>query len=135
MMWLLEIMNITYNMEFIIFKNSKCYLQRHFETYPIISNITTHCLKTHYKYLRKPKIFANNKSPWGMKTHGNMYCWCPFCRMNTAQPKGTSPHEQAQSKKTPTRGRGLKIDNQLLFILDQSTAEGLHKRTKSLWMD
>ena len=80
------------------FQNSKCCLQRHFETYLIILNITTHCPKTHYKYLWKPKIFTNNKSSWGMKTHGNMCCWCPFCRMNTTQPKGTSPHEQAQSK-------------------------------------
>ena len=102
-MRLLEIMNITYDMEFIIFKNSKCYLQRHFETYPIISNITTHCLNTHYKYLWKSKIFANNKSPWGMKTHDNKYCWCPFCRMNTTQPKGTNPHEQAQSKKNSNK--------------------------------
>ena len=44
--------------------HSKCYLQRHFETYPIISNITTHCPKTHYKYLWKTEIFTNNKSPW-----------------------------------------------------------------------
>ena len=135
MMWLLEITTLLIIWNSSFFKNSKCYLQRHFKTYPIISNITTHCLKTHYKYLWKPKIFATNKSPWGMKTHGNKYCWCPFCRMNTTQPKGTSPHEQAQSKKTLARGRGLKIDNQLLFILGQSIAKGLHKRTKSLWMD
>ena len=55
MMWLLEIINITYDMEFIIFKNSKCYLQKHFEAYAIILNITTYCPKTHYKYPWKPK--------------------------------------------------------------------------------
>ena len=135
MMWLLKIINITYDMEFIIFKNSKCCLQRHFETYLIISNITTHCPKTHYKYLWKPKIFTNNKSSWGMKTHGNMCCWCPFCRMNTTQPKGTSPHEQAQSKELQQEAGGWKIDNQPLFILDQGTSGGLYKRTKSLRMN
>ena len=42
-------------LEFIIFKNSKCYLQKHFEAYAIILNITTHCPKTHHKYPWKPK--------------------------------------------------------------------------------
>ena len=70
--------NITYDMEFIISKNSKYYLQKHFDA--IILYITNHCLKIHYKYLSKSKISINNKSSRGMKTHGNMCHWCPFCR-------------------------------------------------------
>ena len=36
--------------------HSKCYLQKCFETYPIVSNITTNCPKAHCKYLwRNPK--------------------------------------------------------------------------------
>ena len=31
--------------------HSKYYLQRYFETCPIVSNITTNCLKAHCKYL------------------------------------------------------------------------------------
>ena len=37
--------------------HSKCYLQRYFETYHIVSNITTHCPKAYCKYLWKPKKY------------------------------------------------------------------------------
>ena len=53
-MRLLEIMNIIYDMEFII---SKCYLQRYFKTCPIVSNITTNCPKAHCKYLWKTQKY------------------------------------------------------------------------------
>ena len=44
-------------------------LQKYFEACPIVSNITTNCLKAHCKYLwKEPKVFTN-KSPWGMKAH------------------------------------------------------------------
>ena len=71
---------------------SKYYLQKYFETCPIVSNITTNCLKAHCKYLWKTQKIFTNKSPWGMKTHGNM-CTQP------------SPWEQAQAKNTSRRQR------------------------------
>ena len=37
--------------------HSKCYLQKYFETYPIISNITNNCLKAHCKYLWKTQKY------------------------------------------------------------------------------
>ena len=64
MMRLLETTSIIYNMEFTV--ND---LQKYFEACPIVSNITTNCLKAHRKYLwKEPKVFTN-KSPWGMKAH------------------------------------------------------------------
>ena len=48
-------------------QHSKCYLQRHFETYPIISNVTTHCPKAHYKCLWKPKYLLIIKVDEGWK--------------------------------------------------------------------
>ena len=65
---------------------SKYYLQKYFEICPIVSNITTNCPKAHYKYLWKTQKIFTNKSPWGMKTHGNM-CTQP------------NPCEQSPSKK------------------------------------
>ena len=41
-------------MEFII---SKSYLQRYFKNCPIVSNITTNCLKAHCKYLWKTQKY------------------------------------------------------------------------------
>ena len=71
---------------------SKYYLQKYFETCPIVSKITTNCPKAHCKYLWKTQKIFTNKSPWGMKTHGNM-CTQP------------SPCEQAQAKNTSKRQR------------------------------
>ena len=48
-------------------QHSKCYLQRHFETYAIISNVTTHCPKAHYKCLWKPKYLLIIKVHEGWK--------------------------------------------------------------------
>ena len=95
MMRLLETINIIYNMEFIIVKviyKGILKLVLLFQTLQLIAQGPLQVS------MKTPKIFTN-KSPWGMKTHGNMCCWCPFCRMHTTQPKGTSPCEQAQSKK------------------------------------
>ena len=63
--------------------------------------------------MKNPKIFTN-KSPWGMKAHGNMYI----------QP---SPCEQAQAK-TLVGGKG----EQVLFILNQKEQLGTHVREPSL---
>ena len=56
MMRLLETTSIIYNMEFTV-KD----LQKHFEACPIVSNITTNCLKTHCKYLWKNPKYSLTK--------------------------------------------------------------------------
>ena len=110
-----------------------------------------HYPKIHYRYLSKPKlywIFTNNKSPWGMKTHGNVCYRCPFCRS-----KCVIKGEQAQVKKGhkhgPTKGSVNKSNPKIpakaedwtrqpasfLFILDQGPAGDLHNITKSLRMN
>ena len=93
--------------------HSKCYLQKCFETCPIVSNITTNCPKAHCKYLwRNPKKNFTNKSPWGIKTHGNMRTQL-------------SPCEQ----ETPAEGKG----EQPLFSPNQKKQLGTHTREPSLW--
>ena len=74
---------------------------------------------------------------------------CHFCRskyaikggqaqvkkgMNIAQPKGSSPHEQARSKELQQRQRTRQTVS-ILFIPNQGPTEGLYKRTKSLRMN
>ena len=74
---------------------------------------------------------------------------CHFCRskyaikagqaqvkkgMNTAQPKGSSPHKQARSKELQQRQRTRQRVS-ILFIPDQGPAGGLYKRTKYLRMN
>ena len=67
--------------------------------------------------MKNPKIFTN-KSPWGMKVHGNM-CTQP------------SPCEQAQAKNTSRRQR--RVGKQPLFIPNQKKQLGTHTRERSLW--
>ena len=120
---LLKTMNIICNMEFII--DSAIY--KSIETCPIILNNTTNCQKAYCKYLwKKPKLFTN-KSPWGIKTHGKHVLWL-FCRMHTTWPKRTSPIQ-----KTSTKGKGLRVDNQPLFITNQKEKLETHTREPSLW--
>ena len=64
--------------------HSKCYLQRYFETCPIVSNITTNCPKAHCKYLRKTQKIFTNKSPWQ--------------HMHTTQPMWASPSKKHQQE-------------------------------------
>ena len=134
MMWLLEIINITYHMKFIIFKNSKCYLQKHFETFAIILNITTHC----------PNIHENPKYLLIIRVHEG---WNPMAtcviainlvgsNMGWTQPSPKGPAHM--SKPDPKNSnRRLRIENKqpTLFIFDQGPVGGLYKRTKSLRMN
>ena len=94
---------------------SKYYLQKYFETCPIISNITTNCLKAHCKYLWKTQKYLL------IKVHEE---WKPMviCAHNPA-------HEIKPKQKTPARGKG----EQSLFIPNQKEQLGTHTREPSLW--
>ena len=109
MMWLLETMK--HYLQYKIY-HSKYYLQRYFETCPIVSNITTNCPKAYCKYLWK------NQKYLLIKVHGNM-CTQP------------SPCEQAQAKNTSRRQR--RVGKQPLFIPNQKKQLGTHTRERSLW--
>ena len=67
--------------------------------------------------MKNPKIFTN-KSPWGMKAHGNM-CTQPI------------PCEQAQAKNISRRQR--RVGKQPLFIRNQKEQLGTYTREPSLW--
>ena len=99
-------------------QHSKCYLQRHFETYPIISNVTTHCPKAHYKCLWKPKYLLIIKVHEGWKPMATCVVNVHFVGWTQPSPMGPA-HMSKPVQRTSTRSRGLKMDNQPLFILDQ----------------
>ena len=130
MMRLLETTSIIYNMEFTV--ND---LQKHFEACPIVSNITTNCPKAHCKYLWKELKVFTNKIPWGMKAHGKHVLLMPILLDEHGLAQTNQPMYASPTQKALVRGKGLRVDNQPLFILDQETTKNPHKRTKPLRMN
>ena len=94
---------------------SKYYLQKYFETCPIVLNITTNCPKAHCKYLWKTQKYLL------IKVHEE---WKPMaiCAHNPA-------HESKPKQKTPARGKG----EHPLFIPNQKEQLGTYTREPSLW--
>ena len=73
---------------------SKCYLQRYFETCPIVSNISTNCPKANCKYLWKTQKYLLIKVHEEWKLMAT--CVIDVHFVGCTQP---SPCEQAQSKR------------------------------------
>ena len=97
---------------------SKYCLQKYFETCPIISNITTNCLKAHCKYL------WNTQKYLLIKVHEEWKLMA-ICAHNPAHVS------KAQAKNTSRRQR--RVGKQSLFIPNQKEQLGTHTREPNLW--
>ena len=113
-------------------QHSKCYLQRHFETYPIISNVTTHCPKAHYKCLWKPKYLLIIKVHEGWKPMATCVVNVHFVGWTQPSPMGPA-HMSKPSPKNPNKKQRIENGQPALIHSWPKVQMKASTREPSLW--
>ena len=70
-----------------------------------------------------------------MKAHGKHVLLISILEDAHSLAQTNQPMYASPTEKTPARGKGLRVDNQPLFIPNQEATRDLYKRTKPLRMN